>query len=511
VSLVLALLLEASLPTGTLAVFPPDGVSSGPDAVWVGEAVSEALPRALAILGAPVVERSDRLQAEEALGIPLVSLTRATCIRIGDALGASRLVVGGYEMKDGELTLSLRLLDVGRGTLSAPFISSTAQEKVLESIYGLAWDIALSSSTPPAMSRGDFLSKVPQVSFEAFKTYGQGLASTDAKNRVKLLKRSLSLDPRFDGTRISLGRLHLQSKEYQEAAKVLAQVPSSSPFARRARFLEGVAFLGLGRYKEAQLLYSELALSQVSPAVLNNEAVALLRLGGKEKASEALKRAVEMAPGASDLVFNLGWALLVEGEAEPAVFWLRGVVREDARDTNARLLLVWALSKAKREEEANEEWNGLTERAPSLGTMSLPDFTRRFERILPSERLLLLDQDRRSDVELAEVCLARADKLLASSDPAGALRELVRAATLDPYGARVHQRMATLLAARGDKQQAIDELRTSLWCKEDTGVRVELMILLKELGKEPEARAQAARILRTQPGNEAALRVLPPS
>jgi hypothetical protein len=69
--------------------------------------------------------------------------------------------------------------------------------------------------------------------------------------------------------------------------------------------------------------------------------------------------------------------------------------------------------------------------------------------------------------------------------------------------------MATLLAARGDKERALDEFRTSLWCKEDTGVRVELMVLLKEMGRVDEARAQAARILKQQPGNDAALKVLP--
>jgi hypothetical protein len=71
--------------------------------------------------------------------------------------------------------------------------------------------------------------------------------------------------------------------------------------------------------------------------------------------------------------------------------------------------------------------------------------------------------------------------------------------------------MAAALVARGDKPQATDELRRSLWCKEDTAVRLQLMMLLKELGKADEARAQAARILKADPGNEAARKLLPPS
>jgi Flp pilus assembly protein TadD len=476
----------------------------------VGEAVADTVPRALASLGTPVVDRADRLIVEEALGIPHVALTRATSLRIGEALGASRLLVGTYELADGQLTVSLRLLNVERGTLSAPFISQGPPEKIIEGLYGLAWDIALSSPSPPAGNRAEFLKHAPPVAFEALRAYSQALATGDPKGRLKLLRRSLTQDPLFDPARLALGKLHVDSKEYDEAEKILSQVKPASPVARRARFLEGVALLGLGRYKEARELYSALASAGATPAILNNEAMALLRLGaGPEKASDLLKKAVELQPGASDLVFNLGWALLMEGEAEASAFWLKGVVREDARDTNARLLFVWALRAAKRDDEAAEEWRGLTDRAPSLQALASPDFSRRFERILPSERLVLLDQDRRSDVELAQVCILRSEKLLASADPEGALRELVRAATLDPYGPKVHERMATLLAARGDKEHALEELRTSLWCKEDTAVRVELMVLLKDTGRVDEARAQAARILKLQPGNDAALKLLP--
>jgi Flp pilus assembly protein TadD len=399
----------------------------------VGEVVADTLPRALASLGTPVVLRGDRLLAEEALGIPHVALTRATSLRIGEALGAARLLVGTYELGEGGLKLSLRLLNVERGTLSAPFIAQGPPDKALESLYGIAWDLALSSPSPPSGSRAEFLKRAPPVAIEALRAYGQALATGDPKGRLKLLRRALAQDPLFDPTRLALGKLHLDSKEYEEAERVLAQVKASSPVARGARFLEGIALLGLGRYKEARDLYAALAAQGASPAILNNEAMALLRLGaGPEKASDLLKKAVELSPGANDLVFNLGWALLMEGEAEASAFWLKGVVREDARDTNARLLLVWALRAAKRDEEAVEEWRGLTDRAPSLNALASPDFSRRFERILPSERLVLLDQDRRSDVELARACMARSEKLLASSDAEGALRELLRAATLDP-------------------------------------------------------------------------------
>ena len=64
------------------------------DTAWIGEAFSDLLPRALLRAGVNAVTRDDRLRAQAALEIPPVALTRATSIRLAEALGATRLVVG---------------------------------------------------------------------------------------------------------------------------------------------------------------------------------------------------------------------------------------------------------------------------------------------------------------------------------------------------------------------------------------------------------------------------------
>jgi tetratricopeptide (TPR) repeat protein len=509
VSLLLALLLQTG-PV-TLAVFPPDGPSAGPAVSWVGEAVADSLPRALALLGTPVVDRADRLRVQAALGLPAGPLTRATCIEIAAALGASRLVVGSYDVQGPDLALSLRLLDVERGTLSAPFMSSGPLENVAERIYGLAWDIALAGPTRPTLTREELLARRPTVPFSALKAYAEGLSVSDPAARVKLLRRVLLLVPSFDAARLALGRLNVEAREHQSALDVLGPIKRESPLARQARFLQGVALLELGRYREAGALYAVLAQEEPSAAVLNNHAVALLRLNlPGQRASEVFRKAVELAPGSTDLPFNLAWALLAEGEPEAAAFWLHGVTREQPRDAHARLVLVWALRKSKRDEEAAEEWKGLVALAPSLEAFGNSDLSRRFERILPAERLVLLDQDRKKDAELAAACMARAERLSQSGDLDASLRELARGISLDPYGARVHWRMGGVLLARGEKEKAVDEFRISLWCRDDPAVRVELAELLKELGLSAEARAEAEKVMKTDPGNERARRVLGP-
>ena len=148
--LIAALLL--SVVQGTVLVLPPDAPAGRPEA-WIAELVADQLPRSLAFLGLPAVERADRLQAQSALEIPLVSLTRATSIRMAEALGASRVVTGAYTVDPVGLTLSLRLLDVERGVLSAPLTAKGPIDTAADLVDSLAWDIALAVAPPPARAR----------------------------------------------------------------------------------------------------------------------------------------------------------------------------------------------------------------------------------------------------------------------------------------------------------------------------------------------------------------------
>jgi tetratricopeptide (TPR) repeat protein len=217
-----------------------------------------------------------------------------------------------------------------------------------------------------------------------------------------------------------------------------------------------------------------------------------------------LRRAVDLEPSSADLAFNLGWALLVEGDSEAGAFWLRGVVDDQPQDNQARLLLSWALRKSGREAQADEEWKALSAATSSYETLAVPDLSRRFERIQTSERALLLDRESRSDAELAATHVSRAASLAEAGNLEGAEAELMRAAYLDPHAPRVHLLLGRAHRRRGERDKAVGELRMSLWCRDDPAVRLELAGLLKEMGRESEARAEARRVLETDPASEAA-------
>jgi tetratricopeptide (TPR) repeat protein len=490
-------------------VFAPEPALPDPETAWIGEAVSDRLAHDLAVLGVDAVERADRLRAQEALEIPPVGLSRATCIRIAEGLGASRLVVGTYQVEKGDVALTLSLIDAGRGTASAPLVASGSLDILPGLIQAVAWEIAVLGPPPPARTRLELLGLRGTVPPAAFKAYGQGLSARKLAARAQLLRRSLSLAPWHDDARLALSRILLEQRELSAAEAVLGGVNRSSPLSRAARFVQAVARLEVGRYREAAEAFQTLEDERRSAAVENDRALALLRIGSTApRASEVLRRAVEAEPDSPDLAFNLGFALLSEGDADGAVYWLRDAVRRDALDVRARVVLSWALKNAGRAAEAAEEWKGVTALAPNYDALVTPDLGRRFERILPSERLLAADRAGRSAPEVAVTLVGRAERKLRAGDLDGALRELTRAVYLDPHAPRVHLLLGRTYRARGEWEQAESELRMALWSTGDTAARLELAAVLKEMGRETEARAEAGKVLKDDPQNAAARRIL---
>jgi Tfp pilus assembly protein PilF len=510
----LGLALAAPAATGPVVVEPPE--VSAEDA-WLAEAVADELPRALRALGVPALESYDRLRVLERLGLPPARLSRASVIRAAEAVAAFRLVRSELAREGETVTVKVRLLDVPRGVLAAPLLARGPLPSLPSLLASLAFDIALAGATPPERSREVLIALRSEVPFEAWRTHAQALAAPDGATRSRLLRRALGHDPRYDEAWLDLARLQLDERDYAAALEGLARRGREGiegrdhRTERAARFAEGIALLGLGRYAEAAALYAELRRSQPTPAALANEGAALLRLGQPGRpASAPLREALEREPASLDLPVGLGFALLHEGEPKAAAFFLRAAERRDPGDAAARLLLTWALRSAGREVEAEEEWKSLQSLTSAFAGLRAPDLQRRFERILPSEGAVVVDHESKGAGELVASRLARGESLLKGGDAMAASVELQEAVALAPFNADAHALQARSLRARGEVARAEEALRASLYCRDEPSVRMELADLLLAQGRGEEARAEAARVLRREPGHAGARKLLGP-
>lgn len=480
-------------------------------ATWMGEYVADDIPRTLALAGLATIQRTQRMAAHDAFGLPDTALSRATAIRLAEALAADRIVVGKGELTPQGVTLEARILDVGRGSLSTPLKVSGPLENLTDLALSLAWDIALAGPSAPTLTRADVARGRVRRHFTVLRAYGEALATRDAAEKLRCLTQTVGLAPDFDAARIDLTRARLDGRDYEAALRELAPIPQTSGMKRDVDFLRAAALLGLNRFEEADRLLQSLAGAQPTAAVLANRGLAVLRSPRRTptspRASDLLRQANELLPGSAEITFDLAYALLVEGDVDASIFWLNGLRELDPDDNQARLVLSWALRRAGRNAEADTQWSDVVSRAPSFEAMRSPDSTRRLERILVSEQPFVLDPSRRGDTAIAAGHRDSGNRALAAGDLEAAFRELSRAAYLNPYEPEVHRALAAVHLRRGDRENAAAEMRMALWCGESIEVRVELMSVLQDLGRTDEAKAEALRILRADPNNEAARKV----
>ena len=390
-----ALLLAAAVGAqGGVVVLPPTG-PGGSAPGWIGAAVEETLPRALQRAGVGALAASDRRRVLEALGISGPVASHATGIRIAEAVGARLLVFGSWDLAGTELTITLRPLDTGAAALGPELKAGGPLDSVGRLIEELARSLA-GATAPPG--REQLVVAAAAVPFAALRALGEALIARDAETRIQGLRRALAVHPRYADATLVLARLLYDTGRYAEAREALAALAPGPPFAREARFLEGACLLGLGRAEEADVLYAELAAQDATAGVLANRGVARLRLmPAASGASTLVRQALDRSPYAADLPFDLGWALLVEGDLEGAVTWLRTAVRYAPSDAKARIALSWALRRSNHTEEADEQWRAAAALDPSLEAQRLGGPTQRLERVLPSEAALVIDTARAQD------------------------------------------------------------------------------------------------------------------
>lgn len=441
-------------PTQLLVVMPFDNLSKAPGLDWIGESFPEILGERLGSGNLFVVSRADRLYAFDRLGIPTsVHPSRATVLRIAEAMDADYVVLGSYNFDGQSFTASAQLLDMRRLHLSPEMKESGPLVKLLDIENALAWDLLRSLNPALTLSRNEYVAASPPVRLDALEAYMRGVIASNDQERIPHFRRAVRLNPDYTRALLELGKTYFNTKDYASAADYLARIARSDPLGREAGFYLGLACYYAGQFPRAEEAFSFVASAIPLTEVYNNLGVVASRRQNPAQARQYFERALQADPNNPDYHFNLAVTLARTGDTAGA-----------ARESRAALAL----------HPDDGEAQSLLEAATKAGAVPLSAAKLPLERIQlsydeTSYRQLAMEIANVSELRLAQLDdrsharahVERGRQMLEQGYLPEAEKQFREAVTLDPTSAAAHAGLAQALekrdfaAARAEAQAAL--------------------------------------------------------
>jgi Tfp pilus assembly protein PilF len=289
-----------------------------------------------------------------------------------------------------------------------------------------------------------------------------------------------------------------------------------------------VSLLELKQFDDAFDAFSKAAEGaslEFAAAALNNMGVVQLRRAApssKGLPTYFLTKAADAYPGDSDILFNLGYAYVLEKNYQGALYWLREALRRDPTDAECHYVLATALNgegstvEAAREKElarqlssqiSDLERRAADERAPVPRGMARvredPEMRAGFR---PEQAVVNTAQRQQQD--LASFHLDRGRRLFAREEDREALAELNRAVYLSPYQADAHLLIGRIHLRAGRPAEAVAALKISIWSRDSAPARIALAEAYLKQQNTASARTELQRALMLEPESEEAKKLL---
>lgn len=352
--LLLFLCLSRAVSAQTYLVLPFFNHTSDSNLDWIGESLAENVRDTLAAEGLLTISREDRSEAYRRLAVrPYTLLTKATVMKLGEVLDASRIVYGRFELKPGgsntgsrgNLHIAVQILDLGQLRAGPEYEALGALEDLAVLQTHIAWQTlkyVTPSSAPP---EDEFRRQRPPIRVDAMENYIRGLLSSNDEQKHRFLTQAARLDPGFAAPCFELGKMHWTAENYRDAADWLAKVPNRDSHYREAMFFAAVSRFYLGEYAAAQSAFETIVKEVPLNEVHNNLGAAQSRRGLPE-AAQSFEKALEGDPNDPEYLFNVGYTYWKRGDFDRATNHFRRLLQRDPDDEEATTLLGRCLQKA---------------------------------------------------------------------------------------------------------------------------------------------------------------------
>ena len=506
----------AQVPSGApIIVLPFDNPTQEARLTWMREGAAILMSEMLAASGEAVIDREERVQAFDRLQLPVgAALSRASTIRVGQALTAVLVVNGTVATDDNQLVARARAVRLDSGRL-LPEVEARGPLTDLYGVFGrLAQQIRGMPATPqPATA--DRLPPTPQV----FELYVKGLVAETPSTALAFLAQALKGAPQFDPIRLATWELLSEASEHQRALDVVSLIRPDSRFSREGQFRRALSLLNLKRFDDALQTLRAMQADQASAAVANAIGVAELRRAAVPQLGRAtyyFSQASELDPSDGDLFFNLGYAYWIDKDPSAAIYWLREAVRRDPTDGDAHFILGVALQQTGSAAEAARERELATRLSSKYaewqtrpaGDQVPRGLERLHEELIPSRArvdAMITTAGQRDHEQLAAFHLDAGRRAFEREADREAFQELRRALYLSPYLAEAHLLLGRLYLRGGRPSEAVEALKIALWSEETVAAHLALAEALLQMQDQAAARIEVDRALALEPNSPAAL------
>jgi predicted Zn-dependent protease len=504
----------APAPPPRILVAPFESPARDGRTYWLGEAVAVLIADDLNARKLGAITRGARERAYDQLHLPANAvLTRATVIKVGQLAGATQVILGGVQVDGDTLTIRARpiRIDIGRTD------SEIVERGDLKDLFAIARRLA-ARAVP-----GGVVPALPQnvPSLQAFERYVKGLLAEEPSSQATFLEAAIKIDPEYDGARLALWDVRTNQGDHAAALAAVRGVSASSPLSRRARFRGAVSQIHLKQYDDAFSTLTTLAAEGEEPAILNNLGVVQLRRGAAPQTGKPayfLTKAAKAEPNDPDVLFNLGYAYAVDKDPQAAIYWLREALRRNPADSEAHIVLAYALDSAGSVVEAGRERELAAQLSAKYAERRttfdpLPRGVERIREELESRYdagvdLAIVNTAQRDQQDAAQFHLDRGRRLFEREQDREAMAELRRAVFLSPYEADAHLLIGRIHLRAGRPQEAVDALKISIWSRDGAPAHVSLAEAYLQLNDSANARLQAQRALALDPASADAKRLL---
>ncbi|MFQ5776528.1 MAG: tetratricopeptide repeat protein [Terriglobia bacterium] len=511
--LLLVLLARAPAAAETVLVLPFENESQVAGLEWVGESFAESLTERLAGEQRFSVTREERLAALQRLGLPATApLSRAGALRLAEEVEADRVVLGEFNVADGQLLARAHLLDVRRLHLAADLDEEGPFEGLLSLQGRIAWRILRQLDSDFAATWEEFDRQFPLLPVSAFESYVRGRLALNPEQQKGYFLQATRIAPGYGAPAFRLAKIYFEDDDFATAARWFAKVPGDDSLGLDARFYLALCHFFQGDFAHSREILAPLAERLPVAPVWNNLGVFASREQAGAKAVEFFTRARQADPSNADLAFNLGLHYLRREQFGAAARALAEGVELNPGDTEGLFLYARALEQSGRTEDAARVRHQAVGDNPALD-LSLEHRQLKLDRLERnfSARLARLNQQRDPPPSGASarglhvaVHLRRGEGLVARGLLEQARQEFIEAVVLDPDAYQAHLALANIYERQQRPADAIAELKAALWSQETLAARLRLAALLLQQNRYPEARHQVAAALALDPDNEEA-------